>query len=126
MRKLVKDYLRSSKELLNLLGSTNKDDKIYPNYSKKKAPYLILKIRPQERTIPKVDDLEVKIIDDDVDRQEEIQELILKLLDFGETKGHYKNKTNILYTSHLIGSGELEYEGLGLVEKTLNFEVKWR
>ncbi len=126
MRKLIKDYLKTSSELSRLLNITSNDDKMYPNYSKKKEPYLVIKIRPQERSKPYVDELEVKIIDSNIDRQEEVQREILKLLDFGETTRHYTNGTNSILTSHLSGSGELEYEDLGLSEVNLNFEVKWR
>lgn len=126
MRKLIKDYLKTSSELHRLLNITVRDDKMYPNYSKNKPPYLVLKIRPQERSRPNIDELEIKIIDSNIDRQEEIQRETLKLLDFGETTRHYNNGTNSILTSHLSGSGELEYEDLGLNEINLNFEGKWR
>lgn len=126
MRALIKGYLKTSEELVKLLGITNKDDKMYPNYSKKSPPYLVLKIRPDERGKVKTEEVEIKIIDKNINNQEKIQELVLGLMDFGETNKHYSNGENILLTSHLTGSGELEYEDIGLIEKTLTFEVKWR
>lgn len=126
MRALIKGYLKTSEELVKLLGITNKDDKMYPNYSKKSPPYLVLKIRPDERGKVKTEEVEIKIIDKNINNQEKIQELVLGLMDFGETNKHYSNGVNILLTSHLTGSGELEYEDIGLIEKTLTFEVKWR
>lgn len=126
MRKLIKDYLKTDSRLLSLLGSTNKDDKMYPKYSTKKPPYLVLEIRPQERSKPNIDELEIKIIDHDIDRQEIIRDRILSLLDFGETNRHFSNEDNVILTSHLTGNGNLEYDILNLNEMQLTFEVKWR
>ena len=126
MRSLYKARLKSDNVLLELLGSKVNDDKIYPNYSSREEPYLVLKIRPTERGRVNVDDVEIKVIDSDVERQELIQEKVLALFEFGETLQHFRQGNNVIITSHLTGSGELEYEDLGLYEKVLNFEVKWR
>lgn len=123
----ILNRLRNDTELIDLLGITPEDSRIYPLSTTNLGPCLVYNDSPigdDGRT--KTNRLEMRIIDTDYDHMLFIEKALNEIMIIPEDEpGYVFNGVNIMSCLQ-NGGGTIEHDGADVVERIIYYEIKWR
>lgn len=123
----VLDYLKADDKLTTLLNHTQMKPKIspYTAFDKNDYPYIVVKLEPFDAgVLIGQHRCEIRLVTDDKYKVEELTDLIIKRLHFGN-RPSVEQTNNLIYTSSHSGGTLLIHEDEGIFEQILIFNIKF-